>query len=531
MQPLSPQLLAALQARGILPGGAAPPAPTPNFTPAPPAMSPVNPPATTQAQAQFIPPALSGRTDQLARLAALGQTVGATASTPPAPSQAVNYQPPGGSGSGGSSGAGADSEGLTLPPATNTTVPGKAVSLVSPQVESEANQAIGEEAEAANSEVGAEAAANEGEADSIDRQQTRIGEEAAKSEEREAQRRQAFQAAFDEVKATAREAATGKIDYKRAFRNLNTGQRVLGGIADFFGSFGAAVQHRDYTSVFEKIAARDVAEQKDDLQNKWKGAEAKESLLLGRMEGHFKDERVAEQATTAIRLQQYGLAAVAEAKRAQSPVLLAKAQKLQADLDAKAADIHRSMQQWQPSHTAAVGFDRTKMDKYVEDKLKESKGEVAIPDAQREYLAIHGYARPGSPNVYGTKPNEWEKREVLAHQNALANIDELLRLREKHGGGAVFAPDDKARADALAARTQEQLVAAFGRTNKGLLDRTSHLIPDNPLSVKLSGAIGADEIGTRLRSARQMLQDELDRSQGKEPSNVQRLQTPIGGSR
>lgn len=139
-------------------------------------------------------------------------------------------------------------------------------------------------------------------------------------------------------------------------------------------------------------------------------------------------------------------------------------------------------------------------------------------DAERRAMADLGLLVPGSAPLAsyakeppGAKTSQKDAENMRAHENAIANIDRLIAMREKHGGGALFSPEDRAEAEAVAARTQEDLVVALGKTNQGLFDRTSHLVPDQPLEVKASGLVGSDEIGAKLRLAKTMLEEERER--------------------
>lgn len=103
-------------------------------------------------------------------------------------------------------------------------------------------------------------------------------------------------------------------------------------------------------------------------------------------------------------------------------------------------------------------------------------------------------------------------KDMLALDQAISLVNQIQTLRQKHNGGTL-APEDRATGQALAARAQERLVAALGRTNQGLLDRTSHMIPDNPMELQAAGLLGSDPNGARLAAASKMLQEERARLQ------------------
>lgn len=177
----------------------------------------------------------------------------------------------------------------------------------------------------------------------------------------------------------------------------------------------------------------------------------------------------------------------------------------------------------------------------IRDKAAEAGHDIDPAEAQRQAMAemgINMYTKGEAPASYAKpqkgangKPTQRTVDQINAHEGAIENIDELLKLRKKHGGGALLSPDDEARADALAARSQEQLVAALGKTNKGLLDRTSALIPDHPLDTKISGIVGSDTIGMRLREAKKMLQEENARLTGNvgERDHTESAAAELGG--
>lgn len=129
----------------------------------------------------------------------------------------------------------------------------------------------------------------------------------------------------------------------------------------------------------------------------------------------------------------------------------------------------------------------------------------------------------------GGKPDAKTAEQLRAHDDAISNIDKMLELRKRHGGGAILSPNDEAQGRTLAARTQEQLTAALGKTNAQLLKRTSELVPDNPLETKLAGIVGADPVGTRLQTARQMLLEERQRLVANPGASTSDDGNPSGG--
>src|SRR6185295_9943767 len=77
-------------------------------------------------------------------------------------------------------------------------------------------------------------------------------------------------------------------------------------------------------------------------------------------------------------------------------------------------------------------------------------------------------------------------------------------LRAKHGGGAIWSPDDQAAAEAAATRVQLALkspamanLGAISGADAGYLEKQ---MPTDPLAVKAVGVVGSDPIGTQLDS-------------------------------
>lgn len=153
------------------------------------------------------------------------------------------------------------------------------------------------------------------------------------------------------------------------------------------------------------------------------------------------------------------------------------------------------------------------------DLYKQSKGALTPDQARRQAarLVIGFDADKGQaePAAWGAGAGAGKMSPAMAqHYNAvvdtMANVKHLLDLRTKHGGGtfglgAANNADDNDAA-ATAAKAQEQLTAAMGRSNDELLKRTAAGIPNDPLATKVSGLWGSDPIGARLHATYRMLQ-------------------------
>jgi hypothetical protein len=145
---------------------------------------------------------------------------------------------------------------------------------------------------------------------------------------------------------------------------------------------------------------------------------------------------------------------------------------------------------------------------------------------------ISSFNEKGQP-VYGqgVVPKEQAKDFNQAQKDYAAikgDIKIIKDLREKHGGGAIWSPDDEAKANAAAARIQLMLKSE-SLFHLGVIagpdkDYLASQLPDKPLEVKAAGALGYDPIGKGIESVESFLDERYKNAeatyvQGAAPKN------------
>jgi hypothetical protein len=317
----------------------------------------------------------------------------------------------------------------------------------------------------------------------------------------------------DDEQVRLDDAANRGIDPQRVQKRMGIAGNIGLAIAAGMGAFGAAITHTDNFAlrIINKHIDDDIDAQKHEIEQAGKKAAAHRGLYAHKL-ALLGDPVAAEAAAKAENWQYAASKAKYEAGQSQDRILKARGNAMAAQFAMQAADYNQQVHRLVTTNGAAGINDKilARM-QHIRDQ---SGGTVPVDQARQAATAevLSAYGNTGVEGLYPKpgKQNPQSQKESAAAQDAIANIDKLLALRDKHGGGTLSI-DDRNAAEAIAARTQERLVAALGKTNAQLLQRTQEMIPNNPLELKVAGAVGADPIGVRLRAARQMLQEELGR--------------------
>jgi len=328
----------------------------------------------------------------------------------------------------------------------------------------------------------------------------------------------------DRIRSLSSEVANARIDPDRWWHSRGVGDQIRFRLASALGGFlsgyrggpNLALQHINH------LVDQDINAQQQAIEAK-KGQIGDMQGLLASAYRRFGNMDQAKAAARGVALQQLDAEQQAYAARTGSESAMAKSRLVSAQMKLDADKSMASLYSFRPSQTVQVGGMSAAQQHQIGELAAKIRSEaaanghdVAPEEARRQAAATlglttgTGYAsiakEPKGPGAL----NQRDAESLRAHDAAISSIDELLKLRAKHNGGTLD-PEDNAKAQALAARAQENLVAALGKTNQGLLDRTSHLIPDDPLVMKLSGLVGQDPIGAQLHAAREMLMQEKAR--------------------
>lgn len=374
---ISPETLAALRARGWIPPGPAQqpanPMPPPSGTPAP--AVPLN--AQGGAVAPGAPPPPPSPPT-------LAQRLGPAATSPapliPPPKAQGDFVDPSAAGAGG----GAQPK-LELPKGHQTD--GGFASTVSPGVRKELDEAGAGEALGALRTGEAESRANIRATAAIDAQAAAAQKLAQEQAIGERRRQDALTAQANDYKAMQEEAAKGQIDPDRWMGNHS---KALATVAMALGAFGSGLSRGRNPNwaadmVNQRISA-DIDAQKENIANKRKNAEASSNLYAMKLR-QFGDERQAELATHAQLIEQYKLTAQAEAQRAQSPVMMAKAKQLTAQLDMEQAKLHAQLEKYVPPSGGGNEAELVKRTMELRDKAAANGHELSPQEARQVAIA------------------------------------------------------------------------------------------------------------------------------------------------
>jgi hypothetical protein len=388
---LSPETIALLQQRGVIPPNAAPTAddlaaPPQAFGPPPPtwgadAASPALPPDIGAGNApagptpmpptpspnapdqKFDPSAIDALYAQgkltPAQYASMGGTKPPPAAASPvgAPAAPRFLPNPNAGGPVGAPGAapGAQSPDPFAP--QYRSVPGHTVDTTSPGQARALEAAALAERSATARQGAAEVGANEGGADIADRTAARYAEDVRKRQEQETKWSAGLTRRDAEVQRFAHDLqASPKLDYDRAMNRKGPGGRVLSAIASAFGAFGAALTHTDNgaAKIIQDDIDRDIQEQQDELKRKQGNIEASRNSL-GDYRQLVGDERAAKDLEESKKLKQYMMAGDAEVKRLQSPAIAAKWDTVKAQLRQRDAELDIKLHPWVGRQSVDVG--------------------------------------------------------------------------------------------------------------------------------------------------------------------------------
>lgn len=264
-----------------------------------------------------------------------------------------------------------------------------------------------------------------------------------------AQRKQS-EAALAELDRMSADLADTKIDSKRLFHNMGTGDKILASIGLILGGFGAAAsggKNRAVDSI-ERAIERDVNDQKAAYNVKKEGLDNK-ATLYGRMLEKFKNETAAREATkmnmlkaTELKLAEIGARYNDEATKGKVNEQLGKLQLLQDQ--AKAAFLNAMMGGNDPYRN----MDENQAKRYV-------PGYGFAPDEKRATLANGATALAdstiGSINTILAKAEKAGRFDLGANAE-IAQLVKMLRSENKEaivGSGAVTDTEREIIADII----------------------------------------------------------------------------------
>jgi hypothetical protein len=361
------------------------------------------------------------------------------------------------------------------------------------------------------------------------------------------------------LQAESDKVANMKLDQGRLFKYQNTGDAVMASVAMALGALGGAFSQsllgsadNPFVTSLNRAVERDLAAQQAEIENKKAGVVRKEGLLSQRYK-QYGDMAVAKNAA---RLDAYKIALVQVnqmAAKLGTESAKVNAEKASMALDKQVADatanhdlmLQSQYQKWkalqiqqQQAAAAAAAAKADEERKYwrgVAGEMLKKDGTVPVfdqttgqpigamdpttgqlvgPDGlgsgggnkAQPVTLIKEFNAEGQPEYYDAKAYNPEsatalKKSTEAYDQAKQDIKILKDLRKKHGGGAIYSPEDQDIADAAIGRLQLQVkeLGKLGALSGSDLDLIKKQIPNDALAVKPAAAlIGQDPIGVKI---------------------------------
>lgn len=266
------------------------------------------------------------------------------------------------------------------------TVPAHEVSTISPTAQGKFDAAGTEKRAAAEESGQAEIGANQAQAGALEGVAANMDRLNAEAASKEDARRKAFEDQAADVKKLRDEAAAGKPDYDRWWKDRGTGGRVVGAIAQALGAAGASLGHTQNFAmeIINRQIDADIMQQRDAITQKGERAKgAAEDLRV--MRERFGDERAADAALKAQELEKYKLRGQAMVQQAQSPMLKAKWDGVMADIDQEQAKLYAHTHQWFQAATVGGGPSSAVSDVKPDEVMQLRDGRyVTVPTADRD---------------------------------------------------------------------------------------------------------------------------------------------------
>lgn len=320
------------------------------------------------------------------------------------------------------------------------------------------------------------------------------------------------------------------INPNQYFQNQTTASNISQAVLVGLTQFGQGVAHRQGNPALEMIndaVARDVDAQKTNLQKNLQvmgkrldldntNFDQQNALLKAEAESYQAAYTVASNDVSKRAAMYQGNAEVQQkATDMQSQLELEKNNRVGQIADKQYALQKRYDVQGRAGGIAAA--DRAAIIKRmadIRDKGAENGKPISVAEARRQAVEEHlGFdANPGTPEAsYAKTPKggvQQAQAEQLGHiDGILSDVQQLQALRKQHGGGAMFAPEDDARATALARHAQAELgKAEGGRFTETEIKALQAMVPDDPLATKAAGLVGSDPIGAKLQQVLQIMQ-------------------------
>jgi hypothetical protein len=269
---------------------------------------------------------------------------------------------------------------------------------------------------------------------------------------------------------------------RKAFDEQNSGYDTTGAIAGALASLGAGFQGRDSVGAANTVLNQRRQDRKDELSalDKWK--ESKIAEIKARRDNEAYNREKSQ------------LAMDDDPTSESSKSLQMLASKMLPSKDfskMSGAQINKLL----PSVTKLYEIDQQKLNRA--DSREQRNFEKATKEDEK---------RQGRMTTFGEARTENDAKELkeaaIAKQKFDSSLGEMIKLREKHDGGATFNREDVARGKQL---SRDLLLAKKNMENLGVLSKTDEdivnaIIPKDPLAYDM--VPGQDPILSNMKKFR-----------------------------
>jgi hypothetical protein len=324
-------------------------------------------------------------------------------------------------------------------------------------------------------------------------------------QQKEAQRQEQIKQQELKAQQTLDEFSNTKIDPNRYWSQKGTGEKIVAGIAIALGALGQGLTKSNNNQALDIITGqidRDIEAQKMEILGKRETAQGQRSLLQ-EMRARFDDERVAEQMTRVLSLDQARTKLDEIASKSKSEEVKANQQLLSGQLEEK-----RTQAMIQLNKAIAESPEGQMRMQQVQSQKMEAlaKGTInpeSLTEKERErYVEGLGVANTAKEaEDLKTSLEEFKSFDTL--------MGKIIEERKSTGGEAfntTAARQQKARAAQaiLAIKNMEKL----GALDRGALEVAGAIIPEDPTELRPFSSMRAQLTDVRER-AREMFAQKL----------------------
>lgn len=311
-------------------------------------------------------------------------------------------------------------------------------------------------------------------------------------EQAEQEKRQAEE--LQKLKDLQTQYSTAKVDPKRLWSNMSTGDKILAGISMAFGALGAGSNGGVNTAVkvIESAIDRDLKLQEDEIGRK-RDAVTVQSGIIAEMRQQFKDKDLANTAARMAIMEQMKLQVDGLAAKFGSQKVKGEAMQLNGALDQKLAEAQATFQKQYASVAAA-------------QRLAGGKASAAEIAMLPQDIRDRAVTMPNGQSALVNTPDDAKrvKESIIAYNSAVGTLAEITKLQKD--AGSAFLPKSEAK-EKYATLVNELMFAYKTMKQTGALDKGTQEVFDRLIGDP--GSLFQGAASAKLQTLRQGLERDL----------------------